>query len=115
MIRRGSRVRLDSLLVWRWVDRQKRRGAGFPRSPARLIELRRHGGASVKTNTINLQILHDALDVVSRFGKRNAFHPIDRIHVGIARIAILFHPLADTASAGIIAGEGHDVAATILA
>jgi hypothetical protein len=35
--------------------------------------------AGVKSDTINLQILHYALDVVARFGKRNAFYPIDRI------------------------------------
>lgn len=58
-----------------------------------LIELRHYGGASVKTDTIDLQILHYALDAIARFAKWNAFYPIHRIHVGIARIAILLHPL----------------------
>src|SRR6476646_4745908 len=82
-----SRVRSDSSLGKRCLVRQKRRGVGFPRSPARPVELRYYRDASIKTDTIDVQVLHDALDVVSRFGERNTFHPIDRIHVGIARIA----------------------------
>src|SRR5216684_9397282 len=93
----------DSALGTRWRDRRKRRG--FPRGRARLIEIRDHRGAGTKTDPINLQILHDPLDVVSRLGKWNAFHPIDRIYLGIAWIAVLFHPLLDAAAAGVVAGE----------
>src|SRR5450759_381602 len=87
----------------------------FLRNPAMQIELRHHRRAGVETDTIDLQVLHHALDVVACFGERNAFHPIDRIHLGIARIAVLLDPLLDTATAGIVAGEGHDVRAAILA
>src|ERR1019366_1855360 len=54
----------------RWLDRRKRPGASFLRNRAMMIELRHHSRASVKADTINLQILHYALDVVARFGKR---------------------------------------------
>jgi hypothetical protein len=43
------------------------------------IEFRHHRSAWVETDTIDLQILHNALDVVARFGKRNAFHPIIKV------------------------------------
>src|SRR4051812_21126682 len=79
-----------------------------------LIELRHHGGGSVKTDPIDLQVFHDALDVIARFSKWNAFYPIDRIHVGIARVAILLRPLLDATAARIVAGEGHDVRTLIL-
>src|SRR6266481_1858204 len=80
----------------------------------RVRGLRRHLHAGVKTNTIDLQILHDALNVVSRFGKWDAFDPIHRVHVGIARIAVLLDPFPDAAPAGIVTGEGHDVGSVIL-
>src|ERR1035438_6994636 len=51
---------------------------------------------------------------VSRFGKWNAFDPIDRVHVGITRIAVLLHPFPDPAPAGIVTGKGHDLGAAIL-
>ena len=84
------------------------------RSPAMQIELRHHRSTGVEANAIDLQILHDALDVVARFGKWNALHPINRVDLGIARIAVLLHPFLNAASAGVIAGEAHDVGAAIL-
>jgi hypothetical protein len=46
-----------------------------------------------------LQIFHHTLNVIARLGQRDAFYPIDRIHFGIARIAVLRHPLPNCVSA----------------
>ena len=40
--------------------------------------------------------------------------PIDCVDFGIARIAVLCHPLLDATAAGIVAGERHDVGAAVL-
>src|SRR6195256_4233929 len=96
----------------RW-GRRKRRRVSLRRSPVLPIQLRHHRSASVKPDTIDSQILHYALDIVARFGKRNAFHPIDGIDLGIARVAVLLHPLLNAAPAGIVAGERHNVRAAI--
>src|SRR5258708_7634277 len=60
-------------------------------------------------------MLRVGVDVIARLGKRNALHPIDRIHIGIAGIAVQLHPFANAAPAGIVAGEGHDLGAIIFA
>ena len=56
---------------------------------------------SGEAGAVDLQILHDALDVVARFGKRDALDPVNRVDLGIARIAVLCHPLPDPPAAGI--------------
>jgi len=68
-----------------------------------------------KTNTIDLQILHDALDVISRLGKWNAFPP-NRPRPRWARGGSPYRctHCRTRPRPAIIAGEGHDVAATIL-
>src|SRR6266481_6902163 len=73
---------------------------------------RRRAGAEVRT--VDLQILHYPLDVVTRLGERNALDPIDRIDLGVARIAVLGDPLLNPAAAGIVTGERHDVRAAVL-
>ena len=96
--------------VWRpprpasGAARHLRRGAGW----ARRSRCWRRSAA------IDLQILHDTLHVVARLGERDALDPIDRIDFGIARIAVLRHPLPDPAAAGIVAGKRHDVGAGVL-
>jgi hypothetical protein len=47
-----------------------------------------NGGAILKSDAIDPQILDDALDVVARLGAWNPFHPIDRVDIGIARITV---------------------------
>src|SRR5262245_55377248 len=69
--------------------------------------------AAAEAHAIDLQVLHDALDVVARLRKRNAFDPVDRIDLGIARIAVLLDPFTHATATGIVAGEGHDVRAAI--
>ena len=40
--------------------------------------------------------------------------PIDRIDLGIARIAVTLDPFLDAAATGIVAGEGQDVGAAVV-
>src|SRR5215211_4090701 len=49
--------------------------------------------------------LNHALDVVAGFGERDAFHPIDRVHNGRARIAIGLNPLGNVAPTCVIRGK----------
>src|ERR1700674_3308328 len=70
--------------------------------------------AVAEAHAIYLQVLHDALDVVARLGKRNAFDPVDRIDLGVARIAVLLDPFFEPASAGIVAGENQQVGAGVI-
>ena len=66
---------------------------------------------AAKSRAIDLQILHDPLHVIAGFGKRDQFDPVDRIDLGIARIAVTLDPFFDAAATGIVAGKGQDVGA----
>ena len=46
---------------------------------------------------VDLQVFHYTLDVVARLGKR-----VDRIYLGVGRIATLRHPLFDRAAGGVM-------------
>ena len=46
---------------------------------------------------INLQVFHNALNVIARLRQGDALHPINRINLGITRVAVLGHPLLDAA------------------
>ena len=48
--------------------------------------------AAAEARAIDLQILHDPLHVVARLGERDAFDPVDRVDLGIARIAVTLDP-----------------------
>src|SRR5882724_2873434 len=89
-----------------------RRRIGLLRHYA-LLALRCHRGAIPKAHAIDQQILHHALDIVAGFGKRDALDPVDRIDLGIARIAERREPFPDAAPAGVVAGKGHDVVALV--
>src|SRR6202043_2555572 len=52
-------------------------------------------GPAAQAYAIDLDVLEDALDVVAGFRERNALDPIDRIDLGIARIAVAFDPFLD--------------------
>src|SRR5260370_29219976 len=45
------------------------------------------GGAGAEPGAVDLQILHDPLDVGARLAEPDALDPVDRIDLGIARIA----------------------------
>src|SRR6202012_2229651 len=57
--------------------------------------------AAAEAGAIDLQILHDPLHVVTGLGERNLFNPVDRVDLGIARIAVAIDPLLHAAAAGI--------------
>ena len=63
-------------------------------------------GPAAEPRAIDLQILHDPLHVVPRLGERDLLDPIDRVDLGIARIAVTLDPFLDAAAAGIVAGKG---------
>ena len=67
-----------------------------------------------KAHPVDLQILHDTLNVVAGFSKWNPLDPIDRIDIGITRIAILGNPLLNAPSASVVTGEAHNVGAAVL-
>src|SRR5580704_807591 len=71
-------------------------------------------GALAITRAVDLQILHDPLDVVARLGKGNALDPIDRVDLGIARITVLCDPLLNSAAARIITRKGQNEGAAIV-
>src|SRR5216683_7575934 len=73
-----------------------RSGARLDRRGAVQVRLDR-GGAGAEPRAVDLQILHDPLDVVARLGERDALDPVGGIDLGIARIAVLCHPLLDSA------------------
>ena len=50
------------------------------------------GDHRTKGSAVNMQILHDALDVVASFSKRNALHPVDRVDFGLPWIAMKRQP-----------------------
>src|SRR5215813_8210950 len=65
-------------------------------------------GAGTEAHAVDLQVLDDPLDVVARLGERDALDPVDRIDLGIERIAVRRNPLLDPAAARIVAGKGLD-------
>src|SRR5262249_20322462 len=67
--------------------------------------------AAAKSGTVDLQVLHDPLHIVAGLRERNQLDPIDRIDLGIPRIAVAVDPFLQTAAAGIVGGKGHDVGA----
>ena len=71
-------------------------------------------GPAAEPRAIDLQVLHDPLHVVARLGERDLLDPVDRVDLGIARIAVTLDPFLDAAAAGIVAGEGQDVGAAVV-
>ena len=56
----------------------------------RAMQVGLHGrGAGAEARTIDLQVLHHTLHVVARLRERDAFDPVDRIDLRIARVAVL--------------------------
>src|SRR6267143_6514244 len=71
-------------------------------------------GSAAEARAIDLQILHDPLHVIAGLGERDQFDPVDRIDLGIARIAVALDPFLDAAAAGVVGRERHDVGAAII-
>ena len=65
-----------------------------------------HRGAGTEARTVDLQVLQHTLYVVARLGDRDALDPVDRVDLGIARVAVTLDPLFDAAAPGIDASAG---------
>src|SRR6266404_433173 len=63
--------------LWAPLDRRVAMQVGFDRR-----------GDVGEALAVDLQVLHDTLDVVARLGERNALNPIDSVDLGIARIPV---------------------------
>ena len=111
---RGKRGRIEL--------RRERHGALLDRSRLRRLLDHRdtmqvwldRRGVLAEARAVDLQVLHHPLDVVARLGEWNALDPVDGIDLGIARIAMLRHPLLDPAAARVVAREGEDKGAAIV-
>src|SRR5947209_7490049 len=64
-----------------------------------------------EAGAVDLQVLHQALDVVARLGEGDELNPIDHVDLGVARVAMGLDPVEDAAAAGIIGREGHHIGA----
>src|SRR5580704_8221820 len=58
---------------------------------------------------IDLHIFDDTLNIVARFGDRDALDPVDRINFRIAWIAILLDPFLGPAWPGVIRDKCQDI------
>src|SRR5262245_54102774 len=60
--------------------------------------------AAAEACALDLQVLHDACDVVARLGDRDPLDPVHRVDIRIARIAVGRDPLLHAAAAGVVTG-----------
>src|ERR1700722_677427 len=68
---------------------------------------------ATQTDPVDLQILEHAFHVIARLRKWDAFDPIDRIDLGIARITVARNPFPYASAPGIVPGEGQDIGAPV--
>ena len=66
----------------RWLD------ARLDRRHSMQIRLDRRD-AGTQACCVYLQVFHNALNVITRLRQGDALHPIDRINLGITRVAVL--------------------------
>src|SRR5215831_19705424 len=81
---------------------------------AMQIRLDQELRAAAETNAVDLKIFQHALDVIARFGERDALHPVDRIDLRIAGIPIFRDPFLYASAASVVAGEREDMRAAII-
>src|SRR5215831_497149 len=87
---------------------------GCLQSPAMQVGFDQELRAAAKTNAVDLKVFEHALDVVARFGERDALDPIDRIDLRVARIAIFRDPFPPGPAPRNGTGEGEDMRAAIV-
>src|SRR6266404_3653452 len=69
-------------------------------SASEIARQREGEGVVAEAHAIDLEVLEDALNVVSRFGEGDRLDPVDDIDVLCAGIAKIIHPLADARRPG---------------
>ena len=79
-----------------------------------VLDQQRHGGIVIETRAVDLQVFQHALDIVAGLREGDALDPVDRVDIGIARIAVILDPAAGAVGAGIIGGQRENVGAVEL-
>src|SRR6266567_7852085 len=82
--------------------------------PAMQVGLDQELRAAAETNAVDLEIFQHALDVIARFGERDALDPVDRIDLRIAGIPIFRNPFLYASAASVVAGESENMRAAII-
>src|SRR5581483_5398214 len=106
--RSTARGRPDEISV-RWTLPAARPGREpLPRRRARHalevgVEAQRRSSFA-EPGAIDLDVGEHLLDVLARLLEGDAMDPVDRVDVGLARVAELLDPLARPAGAGVVAG-----------
>src|SRR3974377_90075 len=72
------------------------------RATAPHVSLDHQLAAAAEARAVDLQVLYNPLHVVARLRDRDALHPVDRIDVGVARIAIGGEPLLNPPAPGLL-------------
>src|SRR6266496_958806 len=95
-------------------EQQDTLGKLFDAGAAMQVGFDLESGPAAEPRAIDLQVFHDPLHVVPRLGEGDLFDPVDRVDLGIARIAVTLDPFFDTAATGIVAGKRQDVGAAVV-
>src|SRR6516225_1887763 len=82
--------------------------------PAMQVGLDQELRAAAETDAVDLEIFQHALDVIARFGERDALDPVDRIDLRIAGIPIFRNPFLYASAASVVAGESENMRAAIV-
>src|SRR3979411_1071829 len=105
--RLGTRLAGRAIRSW-IIDRLFHAGAAVQ------IGLDLQPRSAAESCPIDLQILHDPLHVVAGFGERYQLDPVDRVDLGIARIAVTLDQFFSADEAGVVGRERHNVGAAIV-
>src|ERR1700686_4800945 len=112
----ASKTRVNALTALRSIrgTRQANATSLFDAGAPVQVGLDLEPRAAAESETIDLQVLHDPLHVIAGLGERDQLDPVDRVDLGIARVAVALDPFLDAAAAGIVGRERHDVGAAII-
>src|ERR1700736_2912850 len=69
----------------------------FDAGAAMQVGLDPQACAAAESRAIDLQVLHDPLHVIAGLGERDQLDPVNRVDLGIARIAVTLDPFFDAA------------------
>src|SRR5690606_5379582 len=73
-------------------------------SPSAVHEVADYVEAALQAHLVDLVVLHDALDIIARFGEGDALDPVDhRVDILAARVAIALNPFPGAPGACIVA------------